>query len=415
MPRPSRSLIGALLLIFTSAAVSFRPALAENLPPLRDIEPVIVKGVFLGAPISQIFVYAQTGAGLRPIPFQIDEVNAAGDYVSSEDNLIDANDEIALLGADLGPLATASPSATLPIEPNFYRIEVSDPDNPARKEYAYIVRSTRISQTSPQDYVSYDEGTRTIEAATYTQTYSAEFAGVEALTLFGGADILDRTKLRIRARVGAITQTLTEESALFPPTAPAIIRDGKVRLIFRQGLANGIAYGASLRSTTLIELPAELTIEQVRLSADHNQNAIGGIYYDENTPAGVVINGVADNVPAAPLNRIWRQISLSSGTLVQIVRLNDTGGTLNRYYKDQITIDNSDTGDKRSFADSGIVLNAPTASTISIENIQHILPGRQPNVGGSVYTIFGRPLTVQVVALPPAAAPNPLFLPTLSR
>lgn len=373
---------------------------AVDLPVTRDLEPVIVSGIFDGAPLGEIFVYRQGTGGLEPVPYQIDERDGSGAYVASEDGLLDANDEIVFLARDLGGQATLPPTATLPIDARFYQVTVSEPGDPSSQEFAYLVRSTTLTATSPLDYVSYNPLNRQINATNYSQGFAGDFAGVDVLSLFGGADLLDRTKLRIRYRFFTTEQTLTENSALFNPTPPTVIRDGAVRLILSQGSSTTLAYASYLRSSTDIDLsslPASIELQEVRISIDLNSSAAGATYYDENTPGGVTIDGTPDSVAATPVTRIWRQISLAGGTIIQLVELSDTGGTISRYYRDDSALDVNDTGDQRSYGDAGIILTAPTARRIIVENTQYILPGTLPAVGAAYDGLAQNPLAVTAV------------------
>src|SRR5690606_20694126 len=113
---------------------------------------------------------------------------------------------------------------------------------------------------------------------------------------------------------------LNEESQLLNPAAPTLLKDGRVRAILRQGSAITFAYGTYLRNVNVLDLsalPQSITLNEVRLSLDLNVSAVGGTYFDQNIAAGVAIDGQPDNVPTTPATELWRQVSLSSGSVVQ--------------------------------------------------------------------------------------------------
>lgn len=408
------------LLVTTASAISANDAPAPAaLPGARAIEPVVVDGAFPGAPVDEVFVYRWTGSVLQQIPFQIDEVTISGAYTALEDGRLDANDEVVFAAGELGSEASIEILATLPISRTFYKVTVTDPSDALSKGFAYIVRSATLAEVSGPDAVSYNPATRTISATGYTQRYAESFAGVDQLALFGGPNVLDRSKLRVKFSPPILGNSeLNEESQLLNPAAPTLLKDGRVRAILRQGSAITFAYGTYLRNVNVLDLsalPQSITLNEVRLSLDLNVSAVGGTYFDQNIAAGVAIDGQPDNVPTTPATELWRQVSLSSGSVVQVLRLSNTGGTISRYYKDDTTPDGEDTGDQQSYGDSGLVVTSPTARSITVDNHQFFLPGDQANVGGTYYAIANAPLqvTAEVFLIP--SDEELLFLPVLRR
>jgi hypothetical protein len=126
----------------------------------RDLEPATVYGSQVaglgGAPVDDLFLYTFNGEVLSgQIPVQVDEVTAGGDYVGSEDGLLDGDDEIVLMAMDLGD-RPADPTAligTLPISATWYEIEVDDPLSPGQKGWAYLVRSSTLTPGFTDDWV----------------------------------------------------------------------------------------------------------------------------------------------------------------------------------------------------------------------------------------------------------------------
>ncbi|HEY63329.1 MAG TPA: hypothetical protein G4O02_02040 [Caldilineae bacterium] len=398
--------------------------LAQAAPPMeataltRDFEPIIVRGgqapLLSGAPLDQIFVYREVGGIWEQIPFQIDELTASGTYTATEDGVWDANDEVVFMAGDLGDRATTSIVAALPITGLWYEVEVRDPTNPSQRGWAYIVRSTVLTDSVATDYVDYLAPNRRVRARSYEVGWAASHAGLDYMTLFGGDDILDRTKLRVKYRIWPLPQrwVLTEDN--LPAPELRLVKDGPVRVIVQRGGATTLAYASLLQTTSLIDLsglPGNVIIDEIRVSSDLTGTITNATFYNENVPAGVTIDGTPDAVPTTPFTHPWRQISLDDGTIVQVVSLGETGGTLSHYYKDDATVDPDDTGDHQSFGDSGVLVVGPTERIFSVKSVQYILPGRQSNRGAEFYGIFQSPLQVTVRA----QARYHLFAPSVLR
>ncbi len=423
------------LAAFVQAAPATSPAAVD--PLTRGLEPIIVRGdqmpALIGAPVAQVRVYREVAGVWEIIPSQVDEVTAAGVYTTTEDGLLDANDEVVFMAGDLGDAATTSITEALTIAPFWYQIAVSDPLNPAQQGWAYIVHDLSGGAPTTTDYVDYDPGTLRVNAANYVLGWATNHPGVDYLSLFGGPDILDRTKVRVRFHIGPIQGALNEDSDLFnppPPVTPLI--DGAVRAILQRGSATLLAYKSFLETRTPISLaglPALVVIDEVRVSTDLADTAVAGMYYNENAPAGVTIDGVPDVVPPTPFTQPWRQVSLASGTVVSLTMLLsmlplfgsdglrallDVGGEPAHYYKDDSTIDPNDTGDQRSFGDSGVVVTAPTARSFTVISSQYIVAGQPGNQGAAFLAAFNNPLLV-TPQLQRRTWPQAVYLPIVRR
>jgi hypothetical protein len=121
----------------------------------RGFEPVIVTGSQLpslqGSPVSQIMVHAHDSGSNQwaVIPSQVDErkdVTLEGrcthveNMFAQEDDLLDADDELAFMAADLGDLAADGvlpPGDALTV----YRLEVTDPRLGGGQGWAYVTAS----------------------------------------------------------------------------------------------------------------------------------------------------------------------------------------------------------------------------------------------------------------------------------
>lgn len=401
LPLMAAIAVGLLIILATlvQAAPATSPAAVD--PLTRGLEPIIVRGdqvpALVGVPVAQVRVYREAAGAWQIIPSQVDEMTAADEYTAAEDGRLDANDEVVFMAGDLGDAATTAITEALTIAPFWYQITVSDPLGPAQQGWAYVVYDLS-GGAATDDYVDYDSGTLRVNADNYVLGWATDHPGVDYLSLFGGPDVLDRTKVRVRFHIGPLQGTVTEDSDLFnppPPVTPVI--DGPVRAIVRRGSATLLAYKSFLETRTPISLsglPPLVVIDEVRVSTDLAATAANGTYYNENVPTGVTIDGVPDTVPPTPFTQPWRQVSLASGTIVQVADVSGAGGTLAHYYKDDSATDPKDTGDKQSFGDSGVVVTTPTALSFTVVSSQYIVAGQPGNQGAAFLSAFNHPLIV---------------------
>jgi hypothetical protein len=411
----------ALLLIANSAtievnsvqATTFDAAVAET----RALEPVVVKGLFVGATVEQVYVYRYVGAAWEAIPFQIDRVDTDGTYLAEQEGVLDENDEIVLMARDLGELAPVLISDEISIEGQWYQVEVSDPLSAGDTGYAYIVRSTAGLQRSDVDYVDFDAATVRVTTDNYAVGWAGDHSGLDHMSLFGSADILDRTKVRLTYRVGGgVPQTITEEgNALVPVVDAELIKDGPVRVIVRRGTVVTFAYQSLLRTLLRVDLSSIplLTIDGVRSSTDLANN-VTGTYYDENNAAGVSVDGVVDAVEETPFDQAWREVALDSGTMLQVTNLSGLGGFRRHYYKDDATVDNLDTGDGQSFGDSGFLVINPTGKVFVLDSLLYFLPGKQENRGSEFHELYQNALGVEFT-IQGEVDESDIFLPALQK
>lgn len=402
----------------------------------RNLEPVVVTGsnvaALIDAPVGQLFVYTYTGASLGgQIPMQVDEVIAGGSYTAAEDGRLDSNDEIVFMAADLGARlpATVSLTTTLPISSTWYEIEVYDPTAPAKKGWAYLVRSASLGSTASGDYAGYNAPNRRITSGQYTAEFTTTHAGLENLRLNGtSTDILDRTKLRVVVNFFG-TFTFTEDD--LPPTNPnpLLIKDGPVRVVLQRDVQQSFlsgavsanlsttyfAYASLLQATARISLTTGgISVSSVRTSFDFDSDAAGATFFNANTPAGVTINGVPDTVAATPLSG-WFQVSHPTGRLIQITNSAAAGGTRQNFYRDNSAPESPDTGQPGSFGESGIVYSGNFNSNFVLRSSIFFLPpagGGSDNTGAVYEQFFDHPLAT-IAHLPPDF-PR-VYLPIITR
>jgi hypothetical protein len=383
------ALVGIFVVLTSLVMAGNGSATAKTLN--RDLEPVIITGTaisaFDGVSVDQLFVYAYTDGVWTQIPAQVDEVTATGAYTTTEDGLLDANDEVVFMAMDLGDQAVGmAPTADgQPISALWYEIEVTDPISPTRKGWAYLVHSTVLTPTFTADYVSFDPIQLRINGINYHLGFAASRPWLEYLS-FGDSetDILDRTP-KLRLCLGEACW-FTEDN--IADVEDDLIRDGPVRAIMRSGRAR--AYGAM--ATWTFPVPIILFANNIRFSTDFNSAASGATLYNAAVPDGVMVDGIPDDVPATPPSSWW-QLSTSMGTIIQAADNSPIGGTQINYYVDDATIDTADTGDMKHYADTGISAANPNRS-FTYSFAFYLLSGSQPNIGDTYEAYFMQPLLV---------------------
>ncbi len=425
-------LIVILVLITLAAGLSLAQAQTSQPKTLdRNLEPVVRLGSqvtgLLGSPVDELFVYRFDGVTPTQIPAQVDEVTASGSYTTTEDGLLDGNDEIVFMAADLGdrPADPAALLAMLPISATWYEIEVADPLEPARQGWAYLVRSATFTPTG-DDYVTYDYTTQHISTSQYTLGFTTTLPGLNYLDHNGSGDILDRTKLRVTFN----SLFTLYENDLSDDLETHLIKDGPVRVIVRQSVVatpGGVdlvaarvdtinrAYPALVQSTASISftLLPFIDITRVRTSIDFNSHiASTGVatFYNRVTPAGVAIDGMTDTIAALPFSP-WGQASHPYGRIVQVTDPGPIGGSPANYYCDNnnpaapAECDGTNkTGDNMSYGDSGFSITGDINSHFATESWLFFLPppatGEADNVGDTYQDYFDNPLSQIKIFLP---------------
>ncbi len=382
-----------------SAGLSAQARLTVHAEPWntldRLLEPIVLDDVtaFNNVPTDELCAYHYTGSDWEQIPFQIDEKNESGAYVTVEDGVLDSNDEIVVMASDLGSLAGTSVTMLPGIVAPAYRVEVANPLNQSAKGWFYLVRFTSGECNSGRDYAAYDTLNLRLDAQNYSVGWGANFSGFDRFFLFNGPDILDRTK--IYARYAGILTINEESQSLVQPVE--LVKDGPVRVIVKRGSGLTFGYASLLVNTTPVPLnllPSGINVNEVRVSFDLAPG-VTGTYYNENVPNGVSIDGVQDTVPTM-LTKAWRQVSLESGTIVEVADLGQVSGTRQHFYKDASNCGNADTGDKQCWADSGYSILNPAKEPFTVVGTRYILPGSEPNLGETYFNYVANPLTTLI-------------------
>jgi hypothetical protein len=389
-----------LALFFSLSPVVTAGELAVAKTLDRDDDAVIIKGSnlssFAAVSLNQLFVYAFKKNQWHQIPWQFDE-KLNGQYCAVDNGTLDPDDELVVMGRDCGDRAAINEQIGDASARSFprYEITVADPLNTSKLGWIYVYRSTTLADTVKTDYVVFDFPTSLFTTPVYKLGFMVKYLGGDRLELNGsGINVLDRSKYRFKP---AGQDIFNEEWAEGEDPQPEIL-DGRVRAIAGyQEEGNGIltfAYRSSFYDLLTVDLMwAPGSFEWARASADFNENIKGGIYYDANTPAGVVVDGKPDSIKTTPAS-LWQQISASTGTVIHTADITPMQGTLTTFYKDDATLDPADTGDKMSFGDMGVTVAKPV-KYIYLSVTHYILPPKQPNVGARYYSYFTHPLQAQ--------------------
>ena len=254
---------------------------------------------------------------------------------------------------------------------------------------------------------------------------------MDYLTLGSGdRDLLDRSKLRISGTVELLGSTIPfsrTEQHVTKVGAHAI--DGPVRVmrVSTNSLYIDIGPGFSIPGKvtlfayrSLVVLPETFTIlgypvhmTHLRSSMDWNEQATGMAYYDANNSSDVTVDGSLDSITTSPVSR-WGQFASVTGTVVSVSEIpSDLEGTQSTYYKDDSTIDTDDTGDQRSYGDTGIQVVDPNAGTHTLLGYTYFLTGVTANVGATYVSYYDNPIQVDVGAF--ISARYHVYLPLVAK
>ena len=406
----------------------------------RPYEPVELRGDklagFYGYPVNEIFLYAwnDTTKSWRMMPFQIDERVYAVDpydeehmrhsYFLPDDGLLDVDDELVFMVADMGDRAPDMGWIDNPESKAFQRIELRavDRENAALAAYAYLFRSATITESVPMPYgLGEDSLLDQIESKFYTVSLDDTVGLVENISIkppFGsGVDIFDRQKIRAKAVLGAGPfgdlrfNKVDERWIKLLPGYRKVTSKPVVRLIreVRQTFALGIPLleekmafyitarfypfngrvtgGSALDSESLRRaMPAwedpYINFIALRQSWDLNVHASGMLFYNNRNRA-IPIDGQSDLVDAQIDRPVyeWTMVTGSQGTLFSMTVLPDTvADAISLYYYDNsqggtgdaAAYKFEDTGDFASYGDFGLTMY--NAKSLELKFEMYFLP-----------------------------------------
>ncbi len=415
--------IGTLYLICSVSALT-----ASSLQ--RNLEPVIVSGntlqEFSGVNIDSqegelfLFSFLESSQSWQAIPFQFDEIDTSGSYFPPNGDDIpglDDNDELVFFAADAGQRALGSWIPDIDSE-NYsrYEITVLDPLS-SQVAYVYLYRSTSLTP-DPEltDYVEHlQNNTGNVGADTVKSVYYELRHGVNGLPQDlkipvsaggNGIDLFDRLKMRATITVFGGNQNIDEDDLKFKQGDAVFVKDGPIRVIRQVDATLVVSVGFFSLDVDLplppafyypysshldVQIPSLSSVEvtQGRLSVDLNAAALGMKFVSGNNPEpGLLIDGLADpyekNINNLLPDNNWTFITGGQGTLVYLFPLGSSvGGARELYYQDNSSVNNNDTGDKKSYADTGPLLTNGIGTPFTLRYRGYYLSQNQSSDLGS--------------------------------
>ncbi len=410
----------------------------NNLKTLdRDLEPVIVQGDavpnFASARVGQngeLFLYAYRANGdvWEQIPFQFDERDASNNYFNrngDETVGLDANDELIFMARDVGDRALASWIDNEDSKQFVrYEIKIANPLALDKVGWVYLYRSNTVT-LSPNlpDYISYFKSTTSNVAEDKVTSLFYDLANAKngfpkdliiPVSAGGsGVDLLDVLKFRAKASL-VVNISIDEDDILFQASKSDSIRakDGRVRVIreleatlkadlpfpfpdqefdFRTGKGFYYPYSANLE----IGIPhlSDVSVSEGRMSIDLNATAASPNmkFVSANNVGPFNVDGVANETVNKEVDNVlpggnWVYINGPQGTLVHQFPLEKTvGGKREMYFKDNSSNDNGDTGDKKSYGDTGIFLRDGISTPFTLKYQGYFLDkDRASDIGSQI-------------------------------
>lgn len=309
-----------LLLVLTILSIS-APALSSTLSPERARHVIVLTvaelPVLNKTDISTLSVQAISNGELKPIPFQIDEMNQKSNFyyegneapALGEVGLMDEKDELVFMYHDTGEkLGRQQPqSGTLLLELSFTENE--------QTRYAYLVSAS--SDRSEKKYVDFDVENHIVKSDFYSlEIDKKNLLNWKKLTYqtFSGEDnnIIDTLKVRISAELFAPWARISLDNNNLKPEIIGI-KHGPVRTIVKMRTQVNIAgipipmahlmmhyyfNEQHLSAPVLADLPAlgvllrVIDKPSVSVSIDFNQLDGAHVYTARGPDTGAVVDGI---------------------------------------------------------------------------------------------------------------------------
>jgi len=432
----------AVMAIITTFLFIASPVAAQTGNLNRPYEPVILTGKDFpefsnnAAAMTQLFLYKYSGNMWTQIPFQFDEVEPDSatptnpTYFRRGDGKLDDQDELVLMACDAGDKAPSNAwiNDASALTSQRYEIELTDPVN-SNRGYVYLFRSTTLSiGPTVKDYVTYvvppssTPGRDIVRGQSYEEGHldnglnNSLFVPVSENG--SGASFLERLKLRFQINIG-VPLTFNEDNFNLLP--PIRFQDGRTRVIreLRERISlfgTNIDFPILIRyygystvlgtSLNLTSLPATVRVTLLRQSVDFAANINGAKWYNQNVTTAITVTGATGNLNAAQgavvvePNLNWYMMSSAHGSYINIFSLPANLGTTRRFYfHDAASASNDgtdDTGDNKSYGDSGFLATATSEITKTTYNLlvtSYILGKDQPRtVAETLHNQATRPL-----------------------
>ena len=231
--------------------------------------PVILNGeklaYFKGKNIQNLRVFAVNNGQASVIPFQIDQLDADGDWIwevaqknaavhdnedPADSQLFDHNDQLLFMTTDLGEQLSSLDKSGISSN-DVLQVQVKAPDANETLGWVYIAYySSEVPALSPRRYMSYHPEQIIIQSPVYKMSYSNEFIAVMNQLSIDGIEMVDRLKIRGEIKVGFLlfggTINFNEEEV---DGYPAGYINGPIRTIKR--VVNYVKLGVGMHSPSL--------------------------------------------------------------------------------------------------------------------------------------------------------------------
>jgi hypothetical protein len=408
--------------------------LAQTNSLTRQYDPIIVAaGKLLPLANDSIGIhtaYCFINGEFKRSRFQIDELDAKGE-LETKDGIADDNDEVVFMPNGTGDRAPTDKWVDGSDDTRL-ELEVTDPITNG-KGWLYLFRHVK-NPPAVGPHISYTpdpagRGADMVTGESYIESHDANgwFTGITIKPPFGnGQDILDRLKVRVKGTLivfGAPLPLTLKETALefvsvsyeggpvrgFRENSLKItVANNNLSATFNtQYLPYSTVFGA--RNAT-IPVVKDLTVTEVRQSVDFNESANGMTFFNAFNRGGIPVDGIVDaavkdtildrtnTIPPDSLN--WFMVKGTPGTFLVLLSVPVLGTKRQLYYKDNSTIDNDDTGDRKSYGDSGLLVtsNMNITGSLSFNSTTYYLGNNSTNdIGDQLKAHTRNPLQVTAV------------------
>jgi hypothetical protein len=388
-------------------------ALAQQKTLARVYDPVVLAAgklaVLTNDTIEVFTAYRYLNGHFVPSRFQIDEVDGKGQFLRESDTIADTNDQVVFMPDDTGDRAPAEQwidgSGNTRLE-----LEVTDPLT-NEKGWLYLFRHVK-NPPKATPYVRYSRGpvtagTDTVFATSYVEAHDAQgwFTDTRIRAPYGDdQDILDRQKVRADGRLFIAVSINEQDNVQYrfirnSGSRPVrVLREYGIKLTFSGAVldSSGSFFTQYFPfSTTLsaqnVKIPTitGLTVNSIRQSVDLNERAVGMKFFNAFNSSGITVDGVPDSpvktITDPPDGLNWSMITGNQGSIVTLLNIPLIGTKRELYFNDNLNPNNDDTGDKKSYGDTGILVTAPAQgssfsfdfTTYYVEKNQAVAAGDQ--------------------------------------
>ncbi len=381
----------------------------------RKYDPIVVDAGKLdalkGDSIKVFTAYCYINGELQPSLFQIDEVNDKNLFLREQDDIADSNDQVVFMPAGTGDRAPTDKwiegSANVRLE-----LEVTDPLT-NEKGWLYLFRHVpNPPKLAPHvRYVRGPEtaGTDTVFATSYIEAHDAQgwFTDTRIRPPYGaGVDLLDRQKVRVDGVFGIFKVSLNDQANVQyryvrNGGGPVrVLREFGVKITFLGGTLDSTGsfttqyfpystiFGAE---NVTIPVVSGLTVNLVRLSVDLNDRAVGMKFFNAFNPNGFTVDGNPDSpdktITDPPDGLNWLMVTGDPGTIITLMNIPKIGTSRELYYLDDSRTNSNDTGDQKSYGDSGILVTSTSniTGTLSFDFTTYYLERNQPAAMGAQF------------------------------